>query len=201
MDKIELEIVALSHSISASASYAVVLKEREGRRRLPVMIGSSEAQSIAVAIEKMKQARPGTHDLMKGLMTEFNIECSYVVIDNLLDGVFYAKLVCPKNGASVEIDSRTSDALAIAVRVGCPIYTYEFVMDQAGIIIEEEPESVEEDISAEELNELAQAAPPKGGISDMDMNELQSKLQEMVSKEDYEGAAKYRDEINKRLNS
>jgi len=202
MDKIELEIVALSHSISASASYAVVLKEKTGRRRLPVMIGSSEAQSIAVALEKMKSARPGTHDLLKNVMTEFSVNCTHIIIDNLLEGVFYAKLVCDKDGGSIEIDSRTSDALAIAVRLGCPIYTYEFVMDQAGIIIEDEPEVKEDDFSPDELQELAELESSNPtSISQMDMTALQTKLQEMVSNEDYEGAAKYRDEINKRLNS
>lgn len=203
MDKIELEIVALSHSISASASYAVVLKEKAGRRRLPVMIGSSEAQAIAVALEKMKSARPGTHDLLKNVMTEYEINCSHIVIDNLLEGVFYAKLVCAKDGGFIEIDSRTSDALAIAVRIGCPIYTYEFILEQAGIILEDEVESDSAEFSSEELQELTEIekATAPSSLTEMEMSDLQSKLKEMVSKEDYEGAAKYRDEINKRLNS
>ena len=123
MKKIELEIVALSHSITQTHSYAVVLGEVNGLRRLPIVIGGFEAQAIAVALEKMQPSRPLTHDLMKNFMTAFNIELLEVIISDLQEGIFYSKLVCSSDNDTVEIDSRTSDALALAVRFGCPVYT------------------------------------------------------------------------------
>ena len=137
MKKIELDIVALSHSVSQSHNYAVVLGEQHGSRRLPIVIGGFEAQAIAVAMEKMTPNRPLTHDLFKNALETFTIELKEVVINNLLDGIFYARLVCLKDGELIEIDSRTSDALAMAVRFDCPIYTYEFILDAAGVVLED----------------------------------------------------------------
>ena len=137
MKKIELEIVALSHSITQTHSYAVVLGEVNGLRRLPIVIGGFEAQAIAVALEKMQPSRPLTHDLMKNFMTGFNIELHEIIICDLQEGIFYSKLVCSSEKDTLEIDSRTSDALALAVRFGCPIYTYENILDSAGILMEE----------------------------------------------------------------
>ncbi len=124
MKKIELEIVALSHSITQTHSYAVVLGEINGLRRLPIVIGGFEAQAIAVALERMNPSRPLTHDLMKNFMMAFNVDLHEVVINDLQEGIFYSKLVCSSENDTVEIDSRTSDALALAVRFGCPIFTY-----------------------------------------------------------------------------
>jgi len=141
MRKILLDIVALSHSVTQSHNYAVVLGENGGSRRLPFVIGSFEAQAIAVAMESMTPSRPLTHDLFKNALETFNIELREIVINNLLDGIFYAKLVCIKDGEILEVDSRTSDALALAVRFRCPIYTYEFILDAAGVALEEDKES------------------------------------------------------------
>jgi len=137
MKKIELEIVALSHSITQTHSYAVVLGEINGLRRLPIVIGGFEAQAIAVALEKMHPSRPLTHDLMKNFMNAFNIDMQEIVICDLQEGIFYSKLVCISEKDTVEIDSRTSDALALAVRFGCPIYTYEHILESAGILMED----------------------------------------------------------------
>ena len=137
MKKIELDIVALSHSVTQSHNYAVVLGEKIGSRRLPIVIGSFEAQAIAVALERMTPNRPLTHDLFKNAMETFHIELREVLINNLLDGIFYARLVCEKEGETVEIDSRTSDALALAARFRCPIFTYEFILDTAGVVLED----------------------------------------------------------------
>src|SRR3954469_363430 len=128
MKKIELEIVALSHSITQTHSYAVVLGEVSGLRRLPIVIGGVEAQAIAVALERMQPSRPLTHDLFANFMATFSIELNEVVIYKLEEGIFFAQLVCLSNGETVEIDSRTSDALAMAVRANCKVYTYESIL-------------------------------------------------------------------------
>ena len=140
MKRIELDIVALSHSMTQSHNYAVVLGERRGQRRLPIVIGSFEAQAIAVAMERMVPNRPLTHDLFKSTLDTFGIQLKEVVINNLLDGIFYARLVCMKNGELFEIDSRTSDAIAMAVRFECPIFTYDFILEAAGVVLEDTEE-------------------------------------------------------------
>jgi bifunctional DNase/RNase len=192
MKKIELEIVTLSHSISQSHNYAVVLGEMDGTRKLPIVIGSFEAQAIAVAMEKMNPNRPLTHDLFKNTLDTFDIEIKEVVINNLLDGIFYARLVCVRNGESIEIDSRTSDAIAMAVRANCPIYTFDFILESAGVILEE----------AEEKQVPAQANVRKEktatSFNQYSMEALNKMLEEVLAEEDYEKAAKIRDEINKR---
>ena len=208
MEKIELEIVALSHSITQSHSYAVVLGEVNGKRRLPIVIGGFEAQAIAVALEKMTPSRPLTHDLVKNLYTTFNIELKEVIINNLLDGIFYAQLVCESNGQTVEIDSRTSDALALAVRFDCPIYSYEFIMDSAGIILEESGKEGEMEEAAEETGEEKKSPKAKKGapgkkadLSKMSLQELHEHLEAVLNKEDYEAAIRIRDEITRRKES
>lgn len=143
MKKIELEIVALSHSITQSHSYAVVLGEVGGIRRLPIVIGGFEAQAIAVALEKMNPSRPLTHDLMKSMCTAFAIDLKEIVINNLVDGIFFSQLVCQRDNDMIEIDSRTSDAIALAIRFDCPIYTYDFILDSAGLIVEEQDQEKE----------------------------------------------------------
>lgn len=206
MEKIELEIVALSHSIAGSHSYAVVLGEAKGVRRLPIVIGGPEAQAIAVALEKMSPSRPLTHDLMKNLFDSFDITLEEVVINNLKDGIFYAQLVCAKdNGDRLEIDSRTSDALALAVRFGCPIFTFEFILDQAGIIMEEteKSEDDDDDVTATGPQEAPKEEKPEkvakeGDLSKMSMNQLRELLDDLLAKEAYEEAARIRDEIQRR---
>jgi bifunctional DNase/RNase len=136
MKKIKLDIVGLSYSQTQSGAYALVLGEVSGRRRLPIIIGSFEAQAIAIEIEKMTPSRPLTHDLFKSLGQAFNITVQEVIIYNLVDGIFYSKLICSDGKKTVEIDARTSDAIAVSVRFECPIYTYEFILSSAGIVIE-----------------------------------------------------------------
>ncbi|NRB63029.1 MAG: bifunctional nuclease family protein [Saprospiraceae bacterium] len=198
MKKIELEIVALSHSVTQSHNYAVVLGEKEGSRRLPIVIGSFEAQAIAVAMERMTPNRPLTHDLFKNTLETFNIELKEVVINNLLDGIFYARLVCLKDGELVEVDSRTSDALAMAVRFDCPIFSYEFILDAAGVVLEED-----EDGSSSPTTEALVETGVEGesaalALDDYSLENLIKLLDEVLSEENYERAAEIRDEINKR---
>jgi bifunctional DNase/RNase len=190
MKKIELEIVALSHSITQTNSYAVVLGEVNGLRRLPIVIGGFEAQAIAVALERMKPTRPLTHDLMKNFMLAFNVELHEVIIADLQEGIFYSKLLCTSEADTVEIDSRTSDALALAVRFGCPIYIYENIFDIAGVenpdqgVIDDKPAAKE--YSAHE------------DLKDMSLDDLNTLLTEVLEQEDYIRAIAIRDEINSR---
>ncbi len=191
--KIELEIIALSHSITQSQSYAVVLGEKNGSRRLPIVIGGFEAQAIAIAIEEIEPTRPLTHDLMKNILTEFKIELKEVIISDLINGVFYARLVCEHEGQLHHIDSRTSDAIALAARFKCPIFTFESVMDTAGIEIEEGELS---DVEPPSIVGSEEKEPPLYTAKSID--ELKTMLSEAIEQEDYEKAARIRDEINKR---
>ncbi len=204
MKKIELEIIALSHSVTQSHNYAVILQERRngGTRRLPVVIGGYEAQSIAVAIERMSPSRPLTHDLMKNTLDIFDVDVKEIVISNLLDGIFYAKLICERTGIEHEIDSRTSDAIAIAVRYGCPIYTYEFILEAAGIetdSTEEEGKTSRRKRSSGEANTGEKVG--KGGLRQYSLSELTEFLDDALQNENYERAAEIRDEMKKRENS
>jgi bifunctional DNase/RNase len=198
MKKIELEIIALSHSVTQSHSFAVVLGEVDGTRRLPIVIGGFEAQAIAMALDNMKPTRPFTHDLMKTFCDTFDIQLEYVYISKLLDGVFYSNLVCKKDGELFEIDSRTSDALALAVRFDCPIYVEETIILEAGV--EADPNEGAEVTSTEEGGEIAELTNPAAPASytEMSSGELQQALQQALEGEDYEKAARIRDEINKR---
>ncbi len=197
MKKIELDIVALSHSVSHAHNYAVVLGEQNGSRRLPIVIGGFEAQAIAVAMEHMTPNRPLTHDLFKNSLETFNIKLKEVIINNLLDGIFYAVLVCEKDGEIYEIDSRTSDALAMAVRFNCPIYTYEFILDAAGVVLEESEEARAGGSRASRRATKPRRDKP-ASLTSMTLEELNQMLQDVLAKEDYEQAAKIRDEINRR---
>ena len=192
MKKIELDIVALSHSVTQSHNYAVVLGEQDGTRRLPIVIGGFEAQAIAVAMERMTPNRPLTHDLFKNAMEIFNAELKEVVINNLLDGIFYARLICLKDGEMVEIDSRTSDALAMAVRFECPIYTYEFILDAAGVVLEDTDSPQEANAPRRKKKAKAET------LATMSVDDLTKQLDTVLADEDYEKAAKIRDEINRR---
>ncbi len=190
MNKVELQIVALSHSMTQSQNYAVVLGEKEGARRLPIVIGGFEAQAIAVAMEKLSPNRPLTHDLLKNAFDAFGIDLREIVISNLVDGIFYSKLVCDRDGEIIEIDSRTSDAIALAVRYECPIYTYEFILEAAGVILEE-PDAADRPKKKEPKKK-------KEDLSTLSLDDLQSMLDEALGNEDYEKAAKIRDELNHR---
>ena len=197
MKKIELEIVALSHSITQTHSYAVVLGEVNGLRRLPIVIGGFEAQAIAVALEKMNPSRPLTHDLMKNFLNAFAIDLHEIIICDLQEGIFYSKLVCSSENDTIEIDSRTSDALALAVRFGCPVYTYENILESAGILMEDtgstgKKKKVKQEVVVEEQG---------GGNEDlktMTLEELNTLLNEVLENEDYIRAIAIRDEINSR---
>lgn len=193
MQKIELEIVALSHSITQTHSYAVVLGEVNGVRRIPIIIGAFEAQAIAVALERMHPSRPLTHDLMKNFMLAFNIDLHEVVINDLQEGIFYSKLICSSENDTVEIDSRTSDAVALAVRFGCPIYTFEHILSSAGITMEEEEKagkgSKEVTVSDEGEHQ---------DLKGLNVTELEKLLNEVLEAEDYIRAIAIRDEINTR---
>lgn len=203
MKKIELDIVALSHSVTQSHNYAVVLGEQHGSRRLPIVIGGFEAQAIAVAMERMNPNRPLTHDLFKNALETFDVELKEVVINNLLDGIFYARLVCLKDGKIVEIDSRTSDALALAVRFDCPIYTYEFILDAAGVILEDPEDGEESEIGSstiekEEAKRKRKKPSKDTALSQYSEEDLTKMLSDVLTDEDYERAAEIRDELNKR---
>jgi bifunctional DNase/RNase len=198
MKKIELEIVALSHSITQTHSYAVVMGEINGLRRLPIVIGGFEAQAIAVALEKMQPSRPLTHDLMKNFMTAFAIDLHEIIICDLQEGIFYSKLVCSTENDTVEIDSRTSDAIALAVRFGCPIYTYENILESAGILMEDTGGSAKKKKVKQEV--VIEDERPKGNedLKTMSLDELNTLLNEVLDKEDYIRAVAIRDEINSR---
>ncbi len=196
MKKIELDIVGLSYSQTQSGAYALVLGEINGRRRLPIIIGSFEAQAIAIEIEKMTPSRPLTHDLFKSFAEAYHISIQEVIIYNLVDGIFYSKLICTDGKKSLEIDARTSDAIALAVRFDCPIYTYEFILSSAGIVIEGNEFVYLENIS--ETPEEATPVNPTAGFSSLSTEELKTKLQEALAEESYEKAAKIRDELNRR---
>lgn len=189
MDKVKLDIVALSHSVTASHNYAVVLGEVGGVRRLPVVIGAFEAQAIAVAMERMAPTRPLTHDLFKNTLDTFNISIKEVIITDLLDGIFYARLVCESDGIPVEVDSRTSDAIAMAVRYGCPIFCYAFILEQAGVIL---------DMDDEQAAGMEEEQTQETGLAGMSIEELKSLLEKVLAEEDYEQAAAIRDELNRR---
>lgn len=195
MKKIELEIIALSHSITQTHSYAVVLGEANGLRRLPIVIGGFEAQAIAVALENMKPSRPLTHDLMKNFMNAFGVVLQEIIISDLQEGIFYSKLVCYTENDTIEIDSRTSDALALAVRFGCPIYTYENIIANAGILMED---SADKKRKSEAVGGVEENTENREDLSGMSIEELQTLLDDVLEHEDYIRAIAIRDEMNKR---
>ncbi len=198
MKKLKLDIVGLSYSQTQSGAYALVLGEVNGRRRLPIIIGGFEAQAIAIEIEKMTPSRPLTHDLFKSVAEAYHINVQEVIIYNLVDGIFYAKLMCNDGTKTSEIDARTSDAIALAVRFECPIYTYEFILATAGIVIEGNEFVFLENIEpqAEEINPSAAL-----NYNSLSEEELKEKLKEALTDEAYERAAKIRDELSKRRSS
>jgi len=193
MEKIRLEIIGMSYSQSQSGAYALILGEHGGVRRLPIIIGGFEAQAIAVELEKMKPSRPLTHDLFKNFAEHYNVFIKEVVIDKFMEGVFFAKLICMQGDAVSEIDARTSDAVALAIRFRCPIYTFENIMSEAGIIMEDKADELQEQ---EEDSKPAESS--SGPYDTNTLEELEEMLKKAVEKEEYEKASQIRDEINKR---
>ena len=194
MNKVNLEIIGLTYSESSTGAYVLILGDKNSRRRLPIVIGGAEAESIAVGLEKHRNGRPHTHDLILRFAKEFGIEVLEVVINRFRDGIYYAMLVCKHGDDLTMIDARPSDAIAIAVRVGCEIYAYESVMEEAGVIMDDIDKPVVENAVDEPIN--------KGDVpvslDALDMEALEELLQEAIDNEDYEKAAQIRDEINRR---
>lgn len=197
MKKLKLEIVGLSYSQTQTGAYALVLGEAKGKRRLPIIIGGFEAQAIAIELEKMTPSRPLTHDLFKSFAEGFNIEVKEVLIYNLVEGIFFAKIICVNEGKEVEIDARTSDAIALAVRFNCPINTYEFILSQAGIILDDESLAPPE--TPDELDPLMEVE--SNDVLKKSTEELKQMLDAALDDEDYEKASRIRDELNNRKKS
>lgn len=198
MDKIRLEILGLSSSQSQSGSFALVLGETNGNRRLPIIIGMFEAQAIAIEIERITPNRPMTHDLFKSFAHNFKFEVSEVLISDLKEGVFFAKLICKNTKRTVEIDSRPSDAIAIGIRFGVPIFTYEAVLSEAGIILTDETNDEGRGILEDREENPVSGSAGTDELKNFSTEKLQDLLKDALSKEDYEKAAKIRDEMNKR---
>jgi len=201
MKKVKLDIIGLSYSQTQSGAYALVLGEVNGRRRLPIIIGAFEAQAIAIEIEKMTPSRPLTHDLFKTFAQTYNVQITEILIYNLVEGVFFAKLICSDGESIQEIDARTSDAIALAVRFNATIYTYEFILSSAGIVIEgndflflENMDSIPKEQGSEDIN----TSIPGTNYKSLSIDELNQRLQEALAEEAYEKAARIRDELNKR---
>ncbi len=203
MEKIKLEILGLSSSQSQSGSFALVLGEEGGNRRLPIIIGMFEAQAIAIEIEKIVPNRPMTHDLFKYFAEEFNYSIDEIVISDLKEGVFFAKIVCSDGARNIEIDARPSDAIAIGLRFDVPIFTFETILSEAGIILsdpndEEAAKELEVENEPKKKPATTTTTAKKSGIADMSSDELHKMLDDALRNEDYEKAAKIRDELNKR---
>jgi bifunctional DNase/RNase len=205
MSLVRLNIKGISYSQTQSGAYALILSEVDGERKLPIVIGAFEAQSIAIALEKdIRPPRPLTHDLFKNFSDRFSIVVKQVIIHKLVDGVFYASLICESDGKEEIIDARTSDAIALALRFSAPIFTYKNILEKAGIILKINPDEdlekkddlmVSEELSHETPNENKNTEPEYKNLS---LAELEELLQKAVQEEDYEKAAKIRDEISKR---
>ncbi|PKP46831.1 MAG: hypothetical protein CVT95_06485 [Bacteroidetes bacterium HGW-Bacteroidetes-12] len=201
MDKIELEIIGLSYSQTQTGAYALVLGEKTGtKRRLPIIIGGFEAQAIAIELEAMTPSRPLTHDLFKSLADSYEIQVNEVIIYNLVEGIFYAKLISQQGDKIIEVDTRTSDAIALAVRFKCPIYTYEFILSNAGIILEEGHLSKDVESELEQIEGELKEDQNVTSLSyeEMSISELNKILQEAIERENYEEASKIKLEIDKR---
>ena len=195
MEKIVLDIIGLSYSQTQSGAYALVLGEQGGKRRLPIIIGGFEAQAIAIALENMTPSRPLTHDLFKSYSDAFNIELKEVIIYNLLEGIFYSKLICRNGSEDVEIDARTSDAIALAVRFKCPVYTFESILSKAGVILEDEDPKTEAKPKKKPRKEAKSTAEV---ITESSVDKLKELLEKAIQEEDYELASRIRDELHSR---
>lgn len=197
MKKLKMEIIAMSYSQSQSGAYALILGVEGMSRRLPIIIGGFEAQAIAIELEKMKPVRPLTHDLFKKFANYYGINVVEVLINKFEEGIFFSKLVCEKDGKITEIDSRTSDAVALALRFGCPIYALESIIDEAGITMDEEGEEGG-------LHDIQEEDGEDYGVEDVSayeeylLDELEEKLKKAIQEENYEEASLLRDEIKRR---
>ena len=202
MNKIELQVMAINRSVTQTSNYALILGEIDGPRRLPVIIGSAEAQAIAIAIEGMIGPRPMTHDLFKNTLETLGAELREVIITELREGIFFARLVLDRDGEISEVDSRTSDALALATRFECPIYTYGDILDSAGIVLEGDDEDMDDERDAGSLETVSDERPGRGdtgyNLSRMNVQDLNSHLDKMLQEENYEEAARIRDELQRR---
>ena len=201
MSLVRLNIKGISYSQTQTGAYALVLSEEKGKRTLPIVIGAFEAQSIAIALEKeIKPPRPLTHDLFKSFADRFSIIVKQVIIHKLVDGVFYSSLICERDNIEEIIDTRTSDAIALATRFNAPIFTYENILDKAGIYLKLKDELITGDDELEIESLLDDSEPTeKPNAKKESLKKLNEKLEKAVQDEDYELAAKLRDEINKRI--
>ncbi len=193
MEKVELKFLRITYSHTHAGAYALILSELHGDRRLPIIIGGVEAQAIAIQVENIRPARPLTHDLFKNLCDELAIHVVEVVINDLVEGIFHAKIVLEQEGRTVEVDARSSDAIALALRFNCPIHTFEFILAAAGLKMEEGEEDAEHHGSSSK-----QVAEPKINLRTASPEDLRQLLQDAIDAEDYEGASKLRDEIKRR---
>ena len=204
MGKIKLNVLGISYSQTQSGAYALVLSEEDGNRRIPIIVGGFEAQAIAIELEGLAPPRPLTHDLFKDFAGSYGIRILEVNIHKLEDGVFFASILCDNGASQITLDARTSDAIALALRFKCPIYTTDEIVEKAGIVLDFEKGSDLEatDLPAEEEVEVPPEKKKKRSIlpdlSETSMEELRSLLADAVSKEDYERASEIRDEINRR---
>ena len=203
MELISLKVKGISYSETQSGAYALILSEKDGNRKLPIIIGGFEAQSIAIAIEdEIKPSRPLTHDLFKNFANKFNINIKKIIIHKLLDGVFYSSIICERNKIEEVIDSRTSDAIALALRFNAPILTYNSILEKAGftasIKSNKNFKTTDENWSQEFFSQNIKKNLIPKDLDKIKTSELKSFLNKMVSKENYEQAAKLRDEILKR---
>lgn len=194
MDKIKLEIIGMSYSQSQSGAYALILGETGGKRRLPIIIGGFEAQAIAIELEKMQPSRPLTHDLFKSFAENFNITIKEVVINKFVEGVFHAELVCLNENGEYRIDARTSDAVALALRFHCPIFTNEKIMSEAGIVVDDDGVK-EKDVKTKTRKKVTSP------FEQYSLDELKDLLQKAIANEEYERASQIRDEMNNREKS
>ena len=198
MNLIQLLINGISYSQTQNGAYALILSEIEGERKLPIVIGTNEAQSIAIAIEKeIKPPRPLTHDLFKNFCVRFDIRIKQVIIHKLVDGVFYSSVICERDGIEEIIDSRSSDAIALAIRFEAPIYTYENILEKAGVVIKVEKE-IDEKSLLKELFSDENSEVENSDLKEKTTKELEELLKIAVQNENYESAAKIRDEISNR---
>ncbi|MDZ7777740.1 MAG: bifunctional nuclease family protein [Bacteroidales bacterium] len=195
MEKIKLKIIGMSYSQAQTGAYALILGESDGERRIPIVIGGFEAQAIAIELEEMKPARPLTHDLFKNFADTFHIELNEVIINKFSEGIFYSQLVCTDLEGNIhEIDSRTSDAVALAIRFGSPLYTYENIIQQTGVTMDKEEEtSASGDFTTEKSSDTSD-----NPLSENTLTELEGMIKEAIEKEDYEKASVIQKEINKR---
>lgn len=198
MKKIKLEILGLSSSQSQTGSFALVLGETEGNRRLPIIIGMFEAQAIAIEIEKIIPNRPMTHDLFKAFALNYHFTVEEIIISDLKEGVFFAKILCSDGLKKTEVDARPSDAIAIGLRFDSPIYTYENILAEAGIVLTDEVEEEKAEAKSETKTKVKKEALKKDDFKNYSIEKLNELLKEAIDKEDYERAAKIRDELGKR---